>query len=110
MQKTPWIELNPRNVTPGGGLPRRRPEFPPGERRTWPAAGLGMLGGLLVIDFRQRLDRRPCRRAPAARRRPVAAAALLFRPPAARRGPLVDGLAMGAEQGNFRRERKAGRC
>jgi hypothetical protein len=38
MQKTPWIELNPRNVTPGGGLPRRRPEFPAGERRTWPAA------------------------------------------------------------------------
>jgi hypothetical protein len=31
MQKTPWIELNPRNVTPGCVLLRRRPEFPAGE-------------------------------------------------------------------------------
>jgi hypothetical protein len=34
----------------------------------------------------------------------VATAALLVRHHAARRGPLVAGLAMGAEQGNFRRE------
>jgi hypothetical protein len=80
-----------------GGEASPAAESPAGEHRTWPAAGLGMLGGSRLADSCRRLDRRRCRRAPVAWRRTVAAAALLVRHLAARRGPLVAGLAMGAE-------------
>jgi hypothetical protein len=65
--------------------------------RGWSGERLGMGLRLPLTDSWRWLGQWSLRRRPAAWRRSVAAAALLARQPAARHGPLVAGLAMGAE-------------
>jgi hypothetical protein len=72
LRRGPWFtkisldKSKSSQCSPWADCPHRRPKFPAGEHRTWPAEGLGRLGSSLLTDSCRRLDRGRCRRAPVA--------------------------------------------